>query len=143
MIGIYKITNPKGKVYVGQSTNIENRFKRYKWHNCKKQILISRSIDKYGFANHICEILEECSVLELNERERYWQEYYDVLNKDKGLNLKYTQTSDRNGYLSQEIKDKISNKNKGKKRTEAEKLNLVNVNTGKVLSEECKRKMYK
>ena len=38
MIGIYKITNPKGKIYIGQSINIENRFKVYKRYNCKGQV---------------------------------------------------------------------------------------------------------
>jgi predicted GIY-YIG superfamily endonuclease len=30
MIGIYKITNPEKEVYIGQSTDIEKRFKTYK-----------------------------------------------------------------------------------------------------------------
>jgi hypothetical protein len=30
MIGIYKITNPKGKVYVGQSIDINHRLGKYK-----------------------------------------------------------------------------------------------------------------
>lgn len=141
MIGIYKITNPKGKIYIGQSINIENRFKRYKWHNCKNQIMISRSIDKYGFANHLFEIIEECKIEDLNIRERYWQEYYDVLNPTKGLNLKYTETSDNCGKLSNTTKEKISKGNKGKQRTEEEKLNLSIKNKGKILSEEHKSKI--
>ena len=28
-IGIYKIVNPKGRVYIGQSTNLKNREKQY------------------------------------------------------------------------------------------------------------------
>ena len=30
IVGIYKITNPKGKVYIGQSVDIERRFFRYR-----------------------------------------------------------------------------------------------------------------
>ena len=30
MIGIYKITNPNGKVYIGQSVDIEKRLSNYK-----------------------------------------------------------------------------------------------------------------
>ncbi len=30
MIGIYKITNPEGKIYIGQSIDIDRRFKEYK-----------------------------------------------------------------------------------------------------------------
>ena len=29
MIGIYKITSPSGKVYIGQSIDIERRWKKY------------------------------------------------------------------------------------------------------------------
>jgi len=35
MIGIYKITSPSNKVYIGQSINIEKRFKSYKRYDCK------------------------------------------------------------------------------------------------------------
>ena len=35
MIGIYKITNPSGKIYIGQSINIENRKKIYSKSICK------------------------------------------------------------------------------------------------------------
>ena len=30
MIGIYKITSPNGKIYIGQSINIDRRFKSYR-----------------------------------------------------------------------------------------------------------------
>lgn len=30
MVGIYKITNPKGRIYIGQSVNIEQRKQNYK-----------------------------------------------------------------------------------------------------------------
>lgn len=37
MIGIYKITSPSGKVYIGQSVNIKERFKSH-LKNRKKNI---------------------------------------------------------------------------------------------------------
>jgi len=114
MIGIYKITNPNDKIYIGQSVNIEKRLKNYKnLNNCKKQHLLYRSLDKYGYENHIFEIIEECNIEILNERERYWQEFYDVLNK--GLNLKLTSFNDRSGVLSEKIKNKISLSRKNNK----------------------------
>ena len=48
MIGIYKITSPNNKVYIGQSVDIEKRLKRYKNLNCKKQSKIYNSLNKYG-----------------------------------------------------------------------------------------------
>ena len=56
MIGIYKITSPSGKVYVGQSVNIERRLKEYKILKCKKQVKLYNSFIKYGFENHKIEI---------------------------------------------------------------------------------------
>ena len=36
VVGIYKITSPSGKIYIGQSIDIQKRFKHYKQlHNCK------------------------------------------------------------------------------------------------------------
>lgn len=57
MIGIYKITNPNGKIYIGQSTNIDKRFYRYKRLECKGQIKLYNSLKKYGWDAHIIEII--------------------------------------------------------------------------------------
>ena len=59
-----------------------------------------RSFKKYGVKNHIFEVIEECLVENLNKRERYWQEYYNVLNE--GLNCRLTETEERSGKLSKE-----------------------------------------
>lgn len=120
--GIYKITSPINKVYIGQSIDIDKRYKDYKSLKSKLQKLLHRSFLKYGVDNHIFEVVEECSIELLNERERYWQEYYDVLNVSKGLNLKYTETFDRSGILSESSKKKISIGNSGKIRTKEHKL---------------------
>lgn len=59
MIGIYKITNPKGKVYIGQSWDIKDRKRVYQRCECKGQQKIYNSIKKYGWKNHIHEIVHE------------------------------------------------------------------------------------
>jgi group I intron endonuclease len=111
MIGIYKITNPKNKVYIGQSTNIENRWKMYKRKSCIKQPKLYNSLKKYGIKNHQFEIIEECNLEHLNEREIYWGLKYDVLNKN-GLNLKL---GDAKGLCSKETKEKMKIAATGKK----------------------------
>lgn len=88
MIGIYKITSPSGRIYIGQSVDLENRQKVYSKLKCKLQIRLYSSLLKYGWVNHKFEIIEECSVEIINDRERYWQEFYNVLGK-KGLNCKF------------------------------------------------------
>lgn len=150
-IGIYKITNPNGKIYIGQSINIEKRISDYKkFKNCKNQILLYRSLIKYNPKNHIFEIIKECDINFLNDNERYFQEFYNVLDHSKGLNCRLTSSDDRKGYLSYDMKSKISLSNKGKpKHSERNKINLSlkqqgNSNMlGKTHSKETKQKMSK
>lgn len=131
MVGIYKITSPTGKVYIGQSIRIEQRFQYYKSLQCKEQIKLLRSLQKYSPQNHTFEVIEECEESKLNSRERYWQEYYDVLSTKKGLNLRYTKIGDRSGIMSEETKDRMSFSKKGTK----------NFMFGKKHSEETKKKI--
>ena len=131
MIGIYKITSPSNKIYIGQSKDIERRFQQYQSNYCRTQIRLIHSFNKYGIDNHIFEILEECEKSELNIKERYYQDYYDVIGK-QGLNCMLTNTDSlprvfseetrlkltkaKTGVkFSQETKDKISKIHKGKK----------------------------
>jgi group I intron endonuclease len=57
--GIYKITSPSGKIYIGQSRNILKRKKAYKENRISEQTHIRRSILKYGFEKHYFEIVYE------------------------------------------------------------------------------------
>jgi hypothetical protein len=92
MIGIYKITNPKGRIYIGQTRNYKKRISYYKYKCHNKQVRLFNSFDKYSFENHIIEFIEECKFEELNIRERYWQDYYDVLSEN-GLNCVLVETN--------------------------------------------------
>lgn len=91
MKGIYKITNIKtNAVYIGQSSNIKNRWKYYMKLKCKKQCKLYESFIKFGLENFKFEILEisNCSATR-NIREQYWIDYYDStssfhLNMKKG-----------------------------------------------------------
>lgn len=112
MIGIYKITSPSNKVYIGQSIDIEKRFYYYSIKSCLKQKRLYNSLLKYGFESHLFEIIEECTIEELNKKERYYQEFYNVLGKN-GLNCVYQCTKEKRRVISQEMKNKISLANKG------------------------------
>ena len=74
MRGIYLITNKlNGKKYVGQSNDIGRRLKE---HCCpgraKNGYPIDVAIQVDGKENFDFQVLEECSIEELNERETYW-----------------------------------------------------------------------
>jgi group I intron endonuclease len=124
MIGIYKITSPSSRVYIGQSIDIERRFRFYKNMNCKLQPILYASMKKYGAKSHIYEIIEECEFSMLNIRERYWQDFYNVLNG--GLNCNLTETNESPKKHSEETKTKISNSNKGRKLSSEHKRKLSN-----------------
>ena len=129
MIGIYKITSPSKRVYIGQSNNIKQRFRHYRSMHCKDQTILYRSFAKYGVENHKFEILTECNENELNDKERYYQDLYSVLN-EKGMNCNLTKSSDRSGKLSEETKLKISIANKGRKHSEETKDKIRKKNLG-------------
>ena len=136
MIGIYKIISPTKKVYIGQSIDIEKRFNTYKNLNCKTQPIIYNSLLKYGFEKHKFEILEECSVKELNDKERYYQDLYSAVS-NSGMNCKLTKSSDKSGVMSEYTRLKMIGKKLSedsiKKRTESRK--------GYTHSEETKKKI--
>lgn len=140
MVGIYIITNPKGKVYVGQSVDVFSRFKRYKKYisEIKNQTKIYNSITKYGVQNHTFDIIEECSISDLNRLERKYQEYYNSV--EEGLNCKYTTTEDKSGHLSNETKKRISDANKGRKFSKEWKHKISKSLTGRKKSIDAEKK---
>lgn len=76
MIGIYKITKKSnGKSYIGQSNDIERRFLE---HKSKKDIPIEIAIRKYGVEAFTYEVLEQCRLEELDEKEIYWIAHYNT-----------------------------------------------------------------
>jgi group I intron endonuclease len=136
-IGIYKITSPSNKIYIGQSIDIDKRFKTYLRYSCKSQPKLLASLNKYGSENHIYEIIELCNANELSIKEKYYVDLYDSFNN--GLNIR--DGGGNSAKLSQEQKEKISKSLTGvkhsKERIEANRKGQL----GKKLSEEHKKKI--
>lgn len=139
MVGIYKITSPSNKVYIGQSVDIQRRFKEYKARYSKAKNKLNNSFSKHGVDNHKFEIIIECDVESLNELERYYQDFYDVLNT--GLNCLLTKSSDRSGFISEEMKQKIGEKLKGRQYSQEYKENMSKILKGRVFTDEWRRKL--
>ena len=88
MIGIYKITNKKtGKSYIGQSNDIERRFKEHQTVGEKSRIPVDIAIQKYGKDSFLYEIIEECSIDDLNTKETYWIQTLDTVNNGYNCNI--------------------------------------------------------
>ena len=138
MKGIYKITSPSNKIYIGQSIDIERRFRHYKRMVCKDQVKIYNSFLKYGVDAHIFEVLELCDTEELNNRERHYQNLYDSVAN--GLNLLYVKSEHFNGGHSEESKKKISDSLTGRTLSEEHKYKIGLNNSRRVMSPETKEK---
>lgn len=119
MVGIYKIENLiNHKIYIGQSSNIERRWSEHKCrynnenNNCYNLPLYN-SIRKNGLENFSFEVVCECSIEELNTKEKEFIEKYDSL-LPKGYNLKLDDfLGDRKQYSCLECGIRIG-KNKTK-----------------------------
>lgn len=93
MTGIYKIENLiTKKVYIGQSKCIEKRWQNHKTdafnsvsHSYNNPLY--RSIRKYGLNNFSFEVLEECLIEELNQKERDYIKKYNSFFDGYNLTL--------------------------------------------------------
>lgn len=153
--GIYKITSPSGKVYIGQSVDILIRFRR---HNSNKDIRNSHlysSLRKYGNNAHEFEIIHELpndvSLEILHEYEKLYMQLYrscgvQLLNTSEGgRGRKGVPMSDeqkeklrlalKGRTISTETRFKISQSHKGKKLSEKTKAILSEINKGKGIGE--------
>lgn len=139
-IGIYKITNPNGKIYIGQSINIEKRIYKYKTLNCKNQFKLYNSINKYTWKIHKFEIIEECSISQLNELES-WYKLCCVINYGWSNCLFCNIIDNEFRIKSEETKFKMSKFAKNRKWSEKTKNKISNSNKGRKLSEETKDKI--
>lgn len=88
--GIYKITNTlNGKVYIGQSVNVQERFYEHKRKLCLNQHFnkyLQNAYNKHGEYFEY-ELIEECAVSDLDKREMYWIGYYHSDDKRYGYNI--------------------------------------------------------
>lgn len=141
MIGIYKIISPSGRIYIGQSRDLDRRKKEYEKYikNSNRQVKLLASINKYGWNQHSFDIIEICNFDDLNTRERYWQEYYNSI--EQGLNCLYTKTNDKPTIFGLETRARMSKAQLGKKVSEETKLKMSSSRQGKKHSEETKLKI--
>ena len=123
-IGIYKITNKTNEhCYIGQSREIFQR-----WYNHiiaafnptdkGYEYPLYRAMRKYGKENFTFEILEECSIEQLNEKELFWiKELSPIYNQTVGgdyqvvpRKLSYQQVEEIQQILLQDIQGEVSHK---------------------------------
>lgn len=144
--GIYKITCIiNNKVYIGQSTDIEKRWKDHVIrldNNSHDNSYLQNAWNKYGKEAFKFEIIEKCekNFELLNAREIYWINYYEALKRSKGFNIA---SGGGNGYslagMTEEERHKVYEKI-GKTRSKKYR-GKNHPNYGKPMSEEQKAKL--
>lgn len=115
MIGlVYKIENRiTGKMYIGITKNgISGRYPGRSWKvsNARSR-LVKKAMTKYGSDNFEINIIEECVVDLLEEKEKYYIDFYNSFTPN-GYNL--TRGGEYNKIISDESKKRNSESNKGR-----------------------------
>lgn len=100
---IYKITNLlNDKCYIGKTDvhTIEERFKEH-IKDSKRYLNrpLYRAFNKYGVENFQIEEIEQCSIKESSEREKFWINYYNSFHN--GYNA--TLGGDGKSYIDREL----------------------------------------
>ena len=142
--GIYKITSPSKKVYIGQSIDIENRLNEYRLLRCKKQPRLYSSLKKHGWDKHKKEIIHQCQYEQLNELEKYYVDLFQSFNTKYGLNLRDGGGSKGIPSLETRKKMSLSAKNmtdEKRKKLSDGKMGNKNPMFGKKLSDEHKKSL--
>lgn len=139
--GIYLLKNSENaKVYVGQSVHIKQRV--YEHRKSAKRGDKSHLYDamrKYGVDAFVCEVLEECTPEQLDEKEAIWMDFYECLNSDSGYN--YMPAGQRGRVMDAAMRAKLSELSKGYKHTEEALEKMRAASTGKTHSDETKAKI--
>ena len=145
LCGIYCIKNTvNGKVYVGQSRNIGDRWKSHRYELRTKQhgnAHLQRAWNKYGDKSFVFVMLAFCQPTQLNALEEFHINQFDATDPNKG----YNSTLMVNGQQSHSLatRAKISAKLKGRKRKRSAVRATAKAQRGKVVSKETKAKLSK
>lgn len=110
MIGIYKIVSPTGRVYIGQSWDVERRWYAHTLINnakCRQAIIVS-SMLKYGPDAHEFKMIHELpNDIDQSVMDGYEQFYIDQY-AECGCNLMNVRGAGSHGKFNEEAKKKMS-----------------------------------
>ncbi len=143
--GIYVIRNKQnGKLYVGSSQNIHRRALEHKSElrrGVHDNDYLQKSWNKYGEDAFQFEILEECEVAMLAEREQYW---LDTIGFDVTYNIAQNVVASMRGRKhTDETKMLISRLHKGRVATPEARARLSQSHIGIRPSEETRQLLSK
>lgn len=133
---IYKITNPKGNIYIGKTNNLYERIKNYvtSYNRRKKpQARLNNSLYKYGFKQHKIEIVEVVEDLtSLSQKEIYYIKLYNTFNTLHGMNLTLGGEGVTGRKMTENNKAKLIEANKNRIITDKERELRSKISKGRV-----------
>lgn len=144
MVGIYKILSPTGKVYIGQSFDLNKRKNNYRFLGCKSQSKLYRSLLRHSWDKHSFEVIHDLPD-DINPEivTRYEQLYMD-LYKDCGIELLNLREAGLQGPLSPEDRLKLIGRpspTKGRKQSLQTRQNRSNSMKGVKKTQQHKENM--
>lgn len=108
---VYGIFSPTGKVYIGQSRVVENRWRRHK--ESKRTSPLYNSLRKHGWRTHKFQVLHELPVdVSQDVLNEYEQIYLDAF-KDASFPIMNIRQAGSIGRFSEEHKKSLSDAHKG------------------------------
>lgn len=142
-IGIYVLTSPSGRQYVGKTEfSFRSRIEKYRNCNCKTQKKLYNAIKKYGWENFTYELYEipnDPELISMMEIEMI--ELLDTYNNGYNLTIGGEGMS---GYKhTDESKAKISAASLGRKHSDEAKSKMSAAKTGRKHTDETKAKRSK
>lgn len=148
--GIYRIKNIlNNKCYYGSSKDINKRWNRHKNELNKNKhgnILLQKSWNKYGNENFIFEIIEECDINLLLEKEQYYLDKnpeFNISKKSSGCD-NISDNPNRNEIIKKmSIANKLKYENLSQERKSNISLSSIgekNYNYGKKWSDDKKKR---
>lgn len=137
MVGIYKIISPTGKVYIGQSWNLKQRVYTYKKLKCLRQPKLYNSLAKYGWINHLFEVIHTLPQDTTQEILNYYEIFYWQECVSREIDMLNVKEPGSNGKHSQASKQKIADSKRGKKRSIETKEKVSKALKGREVSKEA------
>jgi len=142
LAGIYKLTSPSGKCYIGQSVDMELRISKYRSGNCKRQFSLYNALKKYGFENFNIEylfVIKKVKGLD-NILDYLETKYIKKYNSVSPLGYNLTTGGGNSHSCSEETKLKMSIAATGRKYTEEAKMNISLAKKGKKTHTEASKR---
>ena len=112
---VYMYTSPSGKHYVGRTYRTKEKRAGARGTGYRGCTAFWNAIQKYGWENFKYEVLEtHISINDIDEREKYWIEYYHSSTNENGYNLVIPNKNNSFKTFTDEMRKRMSESCKGR-----------------------------